>query len=122
MSGRPKKLESGLSAAERSANRVRIQEVVDENLEKHLQALVDQAANASREDWVLCPHCDRKHVVVRPDYRAQESAIRTLHELGYGRPKVEGEGGGTGFVLKRVVVMPNGSEVVTHDEQPPNAA
>jgi hypothetical protein len=111
VAGRPRKSGVGLSAAERSANRERIQEVVDENLETHLQALLDQAANASREDWVLCPYCDRKHVVVRPDYRAQESAIRTLHELGYGRPKVEGEAGGAGFILKRVIVYPGGVEV-----------
>jgi hypothetical protein len=57
-----------------------------------MHALLDQAKNASKEDWVLCPHRNRKHVVLRPDWRAQESgAIRTLHELGYGKPKVEGE-------------------------------
>jgi hypothetical protein len=118
MAGRPK---SKLTAAERSANRVRIQEVVDEHLEKHLQALLDQAENASREDRVLCPHCDRKHVVQRPDWRAQESAIRTLHELGYGKPRGEDEGGGAGFILKRVIVEPGGGEVVVFDGSP-NAA
>ena len=106
----------GSSAGERRANRERIQEVVDENLEKHLQALLDQAENAQKEDWVLCPHCNRKHPVSRPDYRAQESAIRTLHELGYGKPKVEGEGEGQGFVLKRVIVLPSGEEFVTQDD------
>jgi hypothetical protein len=85
MAGREKR-----SVAEEQAHRERIREVVNENLEKHLQALLDQAENAQKEDWVLCPHCNRKHPVSRPDYRAQESAIRTLHELGYGKPKVEG--------------------------------
>jgi hypothetical protein len=115
MSGRAKP-KSGLSAAEKNANRERIQEVATENLEKHMTALLDQAANASKEDWVLCPHCTRKHVVARPDYRAQESAIRTLHELGFGKPKVDDEAAGLGFILKRVIVYPNGVEDVTHDE------
>ena len=86
------------SIAQERVHRERIREVVNENLEKHLRALLDQAENALKEDWVLCPHCNRKHPVQRPDYRAQESAIRTLHELGYGKPKVEGEDGGRGFV------------------------
>jgi hypothetical protein len=114
--GRPRRTkgQSGqLSAAEGKANRERIREVVDENLEDHLRALLDQAENATKEDWVLCPHCNRKHVVTRPDWRAQESAIRTLHELGYGKPKVEAEEGGHGFVLKRVIVLPSGVELVT---------
>jgi hypothetical protein len=102
-----------LSAAERKVNRERIREVVDENLEDHMRALLDQASNAEREDWVLCPHCNRKHPVHRPDYRAQESAIRTLHELGYGKPKAEGEEGDRGFILKRIIVLPDGAEVVT---------
>jgi hypothetical protein len=97
-------------AAERAANRERIQEVATEHLESHLQALLDQAANASKEDWVSCPHCTRKHQITRPDYRAQESAIRTLHELGFGKPKAEDEAGGHGFILKRVIVYPNGAE------------
>jgi hypothetical protein len=105
-----------LSAAERNANRERIQEVVTENLEDHLGVLLDAVKNASREDWVLCPHCNRKHPVSRPDYRAAESAIRTLHELGYGKPKVEGEEGGHGFVLKRVIVLPDGAEVSTRQD------
>src|SRR5262245_28708645 len=104
--GRPRRVKPELSADERKANRERIREVVDENLESHLKALLDQAGNATKEDWVLCPHCNRKHMVSRPDWRAQESAIRTLHELGYGKPKVEGEDGGQGFVLKRIVVEP----------------
>ena len=65
---------------------------------------------------MLCPHCNRKHPVSRPDYRAAESAIRTLHELGYWKPKVEGEEGGQGFVLKRVIVLPDGAEVVTRED------
>ena len=104
--GRPCGVKPALSAAERKANRERIREVVDENLEEHLQALLDQARNATKEDWVLCPHCNRKHVSLRPDWRAQESAIRTLHELGHGKPKVEGEDGGQGFVLNRIIVEP----------------
>jgi hypothetical protein len=92
--------------AERKANRERIREVVNENLEDHMKALLDQAKNATKLDWVLCPHCNRKHEVQRPDWRAQESAIRTLHELGYGKPKVEGDEGGQGFVLNRVIVEP----------------
>src|SRR5436305_3283830 len=94
-----------LTGAEGKANRERIREVVDENLEKHLQALLDQAENASKEDWVLCPHCNRKFPVSRQDFRAQESAIRTLHEFGYGKPRVEDEAGGHGFILKRVIVL-----------------
>ena len=112
MSGRAK---SKLTAAERKANRERIQEVVIENLEDHLGVLLDAVKNAQKEDWVLCPHCNRKHPVSRPDYRAAESAIRTLHELGFGKPKVEGEGAWHGFVLKRVIVLPDGSEVVTSE-------
>ena len=103
---RPRRVRGEVSAAESKANRERIREVVDENLEQHLRALLDQASNAEREDWVLCPHCNRKHQVSRPDWRAQESAIRTLHELGYGKPKVEGEGSGQGFVLNRIIVQP----------------
>jgi hypothetical protein len=95
-----------LSAVERQANRERIREVVDENLEEHLQALLDQAKNATKEDWVLCPYCNRKHVSSRTDWRAQESAIKTLHELGYGKPKVEGEDGGQGFILNRIILEP----------------
>jgi hypothetical protein len=51
--------------------------------------------------------------VVMDVYRAAESAIRTLHELGYGRPKSDGDGEGAGFVLKRVIVLPSGAEVMT---------
>ena len=86
-----------------------------ENLEDHLKVLLDTVKHAQKEDWVLCPHCNRKHPVSRPDYRAAESAIRTLHELGYGRPRSEGDGEGAGFVLKRVIVLPGGEEVVTRD-------
>jgi hypothetical protein len=104
--GRPRRSEVKGSVEERSATRRRIQEVVDENLEDHLKVLLATVQNAEKEDWVLCPHCNRKHPVSRPDYRAAESAIRTLHELGYGRPKSEADGEGAGFVLKRVIVVP----------------
>jgi hypothetical protein len=112
MAGRRKgssKLSLGSSAGERNVNRERIQQVVTENLEDHLQVLLDTVKHAQKEDWVLCPHCNRKHPVSRPDYRAAESAIRTLHELGFGKPKAEGEDGGAGFVLKRVIVEPGGA-------------
>ena len=108
MSGRRK---PKVSSAERNGNRERIQEVVIENLEDHLNVLLDTVRHAQKEDWVLCPHCNRKHPVSRPDYRAAESAIRTLHELGYGKPKADGDEGGQGFVLKRVIVLPGGAEV-----------
>ena len=100
-----------VSSAERNGNRERIQEVVTENLEAHLNVLLDTVRHAQKEDWVLCPHCNRKHPVSRPDYRAAESAIRTLHELGYGKPEADGDEGGQGFVLKRVIVLPGGAEV-----------
>src|SRR6476620_11132268 len=100
-----------VSSAERNGNRERIQEVVTENLEAHLNVLLDTVRHAQKEDWVLCPHCNRKHPVSRPDYRAAESAIRTLHELGYGKPEADGGEGGQGFALKRVIVLPGGAEV-----------
>ena len=62
--GRPRRVNRQLSVAERKANRERIREVVDENLEEHLQALLGQARNATKEDWVLCPQLQSKACLV----------------------------------------------------------
>ena len=92
-------------------------ETLDDNLEVVRERLLEATA-ATRSVWVTCSNCKHRSEVEVADIRARTDAVNALHTLAGERPKpASDEGGGGGFVLKRVVVMPDGAEY----ELPPGA-
>jgi hypothetical protein len=89
----------------RRAEREHWKDVVDRELSTLTEQLLE-AAGATKVSWIgVCPKCRLKVPVEFPDVRARTDAIKTLHELGYGKPRPEDEGGGS-IILKRVIVAP----------------
>ena len=73
--------------------------------------------------WVTCSHCDRRTETEIPDWNARSKAVEMMLNQGFGRPPAgDADGSSAGFILKRVIVMPDRAEVVTHDETIPPAA
>jgi hypothetical protein len=75
---------------------------------ERLEEFLDEALESEKESWVACPHCRRKHEVAVPDWNARLRVVETLLNQGFGRPPQGDQESERGFVLKRVVVEPNG--------------
>lgn len=85
---------------------------LEDNLDDIRERLLEASA-ATKEVWVSCTHCKHRNKVEIPDHRARTDAARALHELAGERPKAGTEGGssGAGFILKRVLIAPDGAEI-----------
>ena len=78
-----------------------------------LAAFFKNALEADRKVWVTCSHCDRRTEAEIPDWTARAKAVEMMLNQGFGRPPSGDPDGGGGFLLKRIIVAPDGTEIVT---------
>jgi hypothetical protein len=98
----------------RPAVRERLAEDAD-NLYPAIKSFFEEALNAERKVWTTCNHCDRRTEAEVPDWNARAKILETLLNQGFGRPPSGDPEGGGGFILKRIIVAPDGAEIVTHN-------
>jgi len=84
-----------------------------ESLYADLAAFFKNALEADRKVWVTCSHCDRRTEAEIPDWTARAKAVEMMLNQGFGRPPSGDPDGGGGFLLKRIIVAPDGTEIVT---------
>ncbi len=94
-----------------------------ENLYADLAAFFKSALEADRKVWITCSHCDKRTEAEIPDWTARAKAVEMMLNQGFGRPPSGDPDGGGGFILKRVIVAPDGAEILTdhgaEDVSPP---
>jgi len=78
-----------------------------------LAAFFKNALEADRKVWVTCSHCDRRTEAEIPDWTARAKAVEMMLNQGFGRPPSGDPDGGGGFILKRIIVAPDGAQIVT---------
>jgi hypothetical protein len=86
-----------------------------ESMYADLAAFFKNALEADRKVWVTCSHCDRRTEAEIPDWTARAKAVEMMLNQGFGRPPSGDSDGGGGFILKRIIVAPDGAEIVTDD-------
>jgi hypothetical protein len=86
-----------------------------ESMYADLAAFFKNALEADRKVWVTCSHCDRRTEAEIPDWTARAKAVEMMLNQGFGRPASGDPDGGGGIVLKRIIVAPDGAEMVTDD-------
>jgi hypothetical protein len=91
--------------AKRRAEREHFRDVVDEHLLALTERLLEAAGATKKTYSGVCLRCKSRVEIEHPDIRARTDAIKALHELGYGKPRPDDDGGGT-IVLKRRVIAP----------------
>ena len=96
--------------------REKIAQAAEESSEQ-LQRFFEDALAADRKVSTSCPACGKRHEVEVADWGARTKVVETMLNQGFGRPKSEQETAGQGFILKRIIVLPDGSEF-----EPPAAA
>jgi hypothetical protein len=101
------------NAKSTSTVRERIARAAEESSEQ-LQRFFEDALAADRKIWTSCPTCSKRHEVEIHDWNARTKVVEVMLNQGFGRPKSEDATGGQGFILKRVIVTPDGTEV-DHD-------
>jgi hypothetical protein len=79
-----------------------------------LAAFFKDALEADRKVWVTCSHCDRRTEAEIPDWTARAKAVEMMLNQGFGRPPSREPDGSGGIILKRIIVAPDGAEIVTH--------
>jgi hypothetical protein len=84
-----------------------------ESMYAHLAAFFKNALEADRKVCVTCSHCERRTEAEIPDWTARAKAVEMMLNQGFGRPPSTGPDGGGGLILKRVIVAPDGAEIVT---------
>jgi hypothetical protein len=94
-----------VNEAKEGAARQAIRETSD-RLADDVAAFFEDALQSEREVWTTCGKCNRKTLVSVPDWAARQRAVEAMLDQGYGRPKPEGEGGGSTFVVERYIVQP----------------
>jgi hypothetical protein len=86
-----------------------------EGMYSDLAAFFKNALEADRKVWVTCSHCDKRTEAEIPDWTARAKAVEMMLNQGFGRPPSSDPDGGGGFILKRIIVAPDGTEILTHD-------
>jgi hypothetical protein len=81
-----------------------------------LAAFFKNALEADRKVWVTCSHCDKRTEAEIPDWTARAKAVEMMLNQGFGRPPSGDPDGGGSFILKRIIVAPDGAEIVTHND------
>ena len=76
-----------------------------------LAAFFKSALEADRKVWVTCSHCDKRTEAEIPDWTARAKTLEMMLNQGFGRPPSGDPDGGGGFILKRVIVAPDGTEM-----------
>jgi len=84
-----------------------------EGMYSDLAAFFKNALEADRKVWVTCSHCDKRTEAEIPDWTARAKAVEMMLNQGFGRPPSGDPDGGGGFILKRIIVAPDGAEIVT---------
>jgi hypothetical protein len=102
-------------AKQRPAVRERIAQDAD-NLYPAIKSFFEEALNAKRKVWTTCTHCDRRTEVEVPDWNARAKILETLLNQGFGRPPSSDLDGGVGLIVNRIIVAPDGAEMVTDDD------
>ena len=76
-----------------------------EELEEQVDVIREALSSTMKAEWVLCPHCRRKHEVeVKIDALTRIKALELLQGLGWGRARPDEDERRQGFVLNRTVV------------------
>jgi hypothetical protein len=78
-----------------------------------LAAFFKNALEADRKVWVTCSHCDRRIEAEIPDWTARAKAVEMMLNQGFGRPPSGDPDGVGGIILKRIIVAPDGAEILT---------
>jgi hypothetical protein len=86
-----------------------------ESMYADLAAFFKNALEADRKVWVTCSHCDRRTEAEIPDWTARAKAVEMMLNQGFGRPPSGDPDGGGGIILKRIIVAPDGAQIVTHN-------
>jgi hypothetical protein len=86
-----------------------------EGMYADLAAFFKNALEADRKVWVTCSHCERRTEAEIPDWTARAKAVEMMLNQGFGRPPSGDPDGGGGLIVHRVIVMPDGAEIVTHN-------
>jgi hypothetical protein len=86
-----------------------------EGMYADLAAFFKSALEADRKTWVTCAHCDRRTEVEIPDWTARAKAVEMMLNQGFGRPPSGDPEGNGGLIVKRIIVAPDGAEIVTDD-------
>jgi hypothetical protein len=91
-----------------------------ESMYADLAAFFKKALEADRKVWVTCSHCDKRTEAEIPDWTARAKAVEMMLNQGFGRPPSGDPDGGGGLIVHRVIVAPDGAQIVTHNgaEQP----
>jgi hypothetical protein len=84
-----------------------------ESLYGELAEFFKNALEADRKVWVTCSHCDKRTEAEIPDWTARAKAVEMMLNQGFGRPPSSDPDGGGGFILNRIIVAPDGAEILT---------
>lgn len=101
--------------SEKRAVREQLADFTERNYHR-LEEFFDRALNASKTVRLACPRCGVNSAVEVPDWQGSLKVVEAMLNQGFGRPPAEAAEGGSGFVLRRTLVFPDGFERVTHDE------
>jgi hypothetical protein len=80
-----------------------------------LAAFFKSALAADRKVWVTCSHCERRTEAEIPDWTARSKAVEMMLNQGFGRPPSGDQDGSRGIMLKRVIIAPDGAQIITHN-------
>ena len=79
-----------------------------EGMYADLAAFFKSALEADRKVRVTCSHCDRRTEAEIPDWSARAKAVEMMLNQGFGRPPSGDPDGGGAFILKRIIIAPDG--------------
>jgi hypothetical protein len=88
-----------------------------ESMYADLAAFFKNALEADRKVWVTCSHCDRRTEAEIPDWTARAKAVEMMLNQGFGRPPSSDPDGVGRLILKRIIVAPDGAEIITDTAQ-----
>jgi hypothetical protein len=101
--------------ADRADGKPPIRERIAQDAESMYGDLADffkNALAADRKVWATCSHCNRRTEVELPDWNARAKAVEMMLNQGFGRPPSgDADGAAAGFILKRIIVLPDGSHL-----------
>jgi hypothetical protein len=114
----------GPTGADPTEKRPAVRERIAQDAESMYSQLAEffkSALAADRKVWVGCAHCGRRTEAEIPDWTARSKAVEMMLNQGFGRPPSSDPDGGGGLIVRRVIVAPDGAEIVTDNgaEAPP---
>jgi hypothetical protein len=90
--------------------RGRIAQAAEQNYEA-LERFFHDALNAEKSVSARCDNCHRMITIAVPDWVARNKVVDTMLNQGFGRPPAESAGGAGDVVVRRRLVLPDGTEL-----------